>query len=90
MARVEQIRQGDTPTFRLRAKASGVAIDITGYASASLKIAKSLNIPNTDALYYESVLAASFSNGPNGINDFVITEDTTKVFDIDSFKYQFR
>ena len=77
----EKIKAGDTPTFTLTARDDNkIAIDISGYTSASIKIAKSLNISNVDALYYESVLAANFSDGVNGIHDFIIPEDTSKNF----------
>jgi len=90
MADIKEIKQGDTPTFRLNATANKVAIDIAGYTSASLKIAKSLNISNSEAMHYEIVLASSFSDGVNGIHDFVLSEDTTKVFPIGEYKYQLR
>lgn len=86
-----EIKSGDTPTIRLNARdSSKVAIDISGYTSASLKIAKSLNITNADALYYVSVLAASFSDGANGIHDFVIPEDTAKLFPSSEYMIQVR
>ncbi len=79
MAQNIKIKSGDTPTIRLKVtNSSDVAVDITGYTSASIKIAKNMGISNTDALYYSSVLAAAFSDGANGIHDFVIPEDTTK------------
>lgn len=86
-----KVKSGDTPTIRLQAKDSNnAAVDISGYTSASLKIAKNLNVSNGDSLYYTSVLSASFSDGVNGIHDFVIPEDTTKDFKTGEYLYQVR
>jgi len=90
MARVEEIKKGTTVTFRLTAKANGVPIDITGYTSSSLKIAKSLNISNANATYYELVLAVNFSDGVNGIHDFVVAEDDSKEFNVGLEKSEIR
>jgi len=86
-----KIKSGGTPTIQLLARDSNkIAVDITGYTSATLKIAKALNVTNDDALYYISVLAANFSDGANGIHDFVISEDTTKAFAPGNYMYQTR
>ena len=91
MANVKEIKQGDTITFRLKATDSnGASVPIDGYVSASLKIAKSLNIDDGDAMHYEIVLAADFSDGAGGIHDFKLLEDTTKVFKRGEHKYQMR
>lgn len=91
MKRLKDIKQGDTPTIRLAARDEDkVAIDITGYTSASLKIAKALNIANDNALYYVNVLAANFSDGANGIHDFVIPEGTTKEWKPEEYLLQVR
>jgi len=85
------IKAGDTPTISLAATDSnGAAIDITGYASASLKIAKSFNVANGSALYYVSVLAINFSDGLNGKHDFVPSEDITKTWPPGNYMYQTR
>ena len=83
---------GDTITIKLTVlDEDKVAIDISsGYTSASLKIAKTLNIADDDALYYESVLAANFSDGANGIHSFVISEDVTKLWKAREYMYQLR
>jgi hypothetical protein len=86
-----RLKSGDTPTIKLTAKdANKNVVDITGYGSASLKIAKTLGITNNNALYYVSVLAASFSDGVNGVHSFVIPEDTTKDWEIGDYLYQVR
>lgn len=91
MANVLEIKQGDTPTIRLAAKdANKAAINISNYVSASIKIAKALNIINANASYYELVLAANFSDPVNGIHDFVIPEDTTKGLEVGDYFYQIR
>lgn len=86
-----EIKSGDTPTIRLTARnSSKVAVNIASYTSASIKIAKNLDISNTDALYYELVLAANFSDGVNGIHDFVISEDDAKDFPSGDYMLQVR
>lgn len=86
-----KIKSGDTPTIKLTARDSNkVAVDITGYTSAILKIAKNLNKANGSALYFVTVLAANFSDGGNGIHSFVITEDTTKGWSPGEYLYQVR
>lgn len=91
MKRLDPIKQGDTATFTLEATDSNdAAVDISTYTSASIKLAKDLNIANGDADYYESVLAASFTDGANGKHDFVISEDTTKGLDVDEYMVQIR
>lgn len=79
--KIIEVNSGDTVTIKLTARtAAKVAVDISGYTSASLKIAKALNISNTDALYYVSVLSASFTDGANGIHSFIISEDIAKLW----------
>lgn len=77
--KIIEVNSGDTVTIKLTARTKlKVAIDISSYTSASLKIAKALNISNNDALYYTSVLSANFTDGVNGIHSFIINEDVAK------------
>ncbi len=86
-----KIKSGTTETIQLLARnAAKVAVNITGYTSATLKIAKALNVANGDALHYVLVLSANFSDGANGIHDFVLSEDTTKAFAPGNYMYQTR
>ena len=89
--KIIKVNSGDTVTIKLTAITKlKVAIDISSYTSASLKIAKSLNIPNASALYYISVLAANFTDGVNGIHSFIISEDIAKEWSAGNYMMQVR
>ncbi len=80
---------GETFNLKVTARdATKTAIDITGYTSMKLKIAKTLDIADADALYYSKVLAASFSDGANGIHTFVVARSTTKDWDEGDYMYE--
>jgi len=86
-----KIKSGDTPTIKILARdANKAAIDISGYTSIQFKIAVSLKTANANALYYTTVLAASFSNPTSGYHNLVISEDTTKAWAPGEYMYQAR
>ena len=81
MADVIKFQIGSTAKVKISAKnASRVYIDVSGYTSLKVKIAKStgLDDDSDDTLFFETILPANFSHGSSGWHNWTAAPSVTK------------